>query len=227
MAVSVTLTPAQVTATSGTTVTITGVAPTGTGRVLIANYGHGGATGVINVSSLTKGATGFNGTPLWEANDGLYNSGGCRYLLDPSTASESVTLTLSDTTDGAVLGVTAFDGVDTGGTPFGTASSSNGASTDPTAISISTETGDYVFYGTGSGLNTQFLHEGTGTEQDNDIAGFAQAALAYGTDSSSISVEWGSGLGSTTWYVMGGVNLNAGGGGGGATPKFLTLLGVG
>lgn len=231
MTVSVTLTPIQGTATSGTTVTISSVAPTGTGRVILANFGASGASGVLSVSTLRKGATDFNGTPHWSANDGSFNSGGCYYLVDPATDSEDVVITFSGTTDGAVFGLTAFDGVDTGGTPFGTPNSSAGATENPAGIAISTNTGDYVFGGVGSGFNTVFSFQGDGTQQDNDTAGFAQAALSYATHASSVNVEWGGGSGSTTWYVMGGVNLNAGGGGGGGAPgprvRSLMLTGVG
>lgn len=213
MAVGVTLTPAQVTATSGTTVTVPSVAPTGTGRVIIANYSASGASGVLGVSTLRKGSSDFNGTPLWEANDGVFNSGGCRYLIDPTTASENVVITFDGTTDSAVLGITAFENVDTAGTPLGTPSSATFSTSDPAGISISTSIDDYVFGGVASNLTVTFNYQGTGTEQDNDATTYAQAALAYDNEATTSTVEWGNGTADGCWGIMGGVNLNAASGG--------------
>lgn len=219
MAVNPTVTPAQATATSGTTLTISSVAPTGTGRIIMAAYSLSGASSVISASSIKKNTTDFDSTALWSANDGSFNSGGSGYMLDPSTASEDIILTTSGATDSAVFGVTVFDGVDTGGTPLGTPSSATGSNTDPAGIAISTSSDDYVFGAVASNITVTFSYQGGGTEQDNDATTFAQGALAYENNASSANVEWGNGLAQSCWLVMGGVNLNAGSGGGGRTTK--------
>ena len=221
MAVALTITPAFAATTSGTSITIDNIAPTGTNRLLCCTYSISTNQPNRTFTSMQKGTTDFTTTHQNVVNS--YYMGGARSLVNPSTTSETVTAVVSGATDGAVMGVTGFEGVDQT-TPTDTAQTSNGDNTDPTALSVTTAADDYVWGWLACGWNgaPAFVLQGDGTEQARLTENFAVGAIMYHDNASTpTSVEWGAGLGDDSAYAMGGVNINASVAGGGRIMSSL------
>ena len=195
-------------ATSGTTIAVTGFAPGGADRLIVAQAGSSSAD---SLSDINKNSVDF-GDEQWALQIGGYWRFHQRSLTNPTTASESVTANWpsGNNSDGLGLGVFSFTGVDQS-TPLDTPVTSTGNSNDPAGLSITSETGDMVVGGIWCAWNTNATFQGDGTERYNfaGIGSYDNGAGSTAVGAASVNVEWGGGTGYGNDFAMGGVNINA------------------
>jgi len=204
--------------TGASTVAVTGVAPAGTNRLLVVDTGHAWG-GARTVNSITKGATAIT-LENWDDYNPNYWDSTSRYLVAPTTTSETVTVTLSGTADTLFCAVTSYTAVDQT-TPVDAASTNNQDSFDPTGLTITSATSDMVHSSIHCGWHSGLTFQGDGTERydSGSIIGYSRAAVANAPGAASVNVEWGGGSGYNSAHVMGGFNINDAGGAPAANPK--------
>lgn len=201
-----------------TSVNLTGFAPTGSNRLLMV-CGGVMSTGPETISSITKGATAIT-LESWNVINAPFWRGFLRYLVAPSTASETVTFTADSQSDALTIGVISLTAVDQT-TPLGTAVTASADSFNPAGLTVSSATGDLVVGSMMCGWHTNTTFQGDGTERVNrlGVGNYADFVCSTAPGAASVNVEWGAGTGYNSAHVLGGVNVNNVAGVGGATPK--------
>lgn len=178
----------------------------GTNRAVFVGVGSS-ADPVGTTSTVTYGGTSM--TEQWDfIAQTFYHNSGHTLAGDANvpTSSQTVAVTLSDTDDELCAGAISASGVDTSGTPFGTAATANGNSTTP-SVNVSAATGDLVVDNCYCGTAT-LAPDGSQTSawEEENIATATSGGGSVEAGAATVTMSWS--ISSAAW-VIGGIAFKA------------------